>query len=113
MTKRITGRKLQAIRKYHQDLDPLCVECQRLGLPPRAWTQLDHIVALVNGGQDEPSNRQGLCDEHHKAKTEQDLGRPAPRRIGVDGFPEAQATPVPARSAEALHGAPRGRGRGK
>lgn len=102
--KRITGRKLQAIRAYHRSLNPLCVECQRLGVV-REWTQLDHIVALVNGGLDEPSNRQGLCDEHHKAKTEADLGRPAPRRIGVDGFPVPEASPVLPRGR---HGPARG-----
>ncbi len=59
--------------------------------PPvtRIWTQLDHIVALTNGGTNDDSNREGLCDECTKAKTARDLGheqRPR-RQIGADGFP--------------------------
>jgi 5-methylcytosine-specific restriction protein A len=72
--KRIRGRKLQDIRQRHFQEHPLCVQCQKNG-EARLATQLDHIVALTNGGEDIPSNRQGLCEPCHAAKTALDLGR--------------------------------------
>jgi 5-methylcytosine-specific restriction protein A len=87
--KRIRGRKLQEIRQAHFRMQPLCVQCLKLGRTSVA-TQLDHIVALVNGGQDVADNRQGLCDACHDLKTAQDLARIAPRRIGLDGFPVSE-----------------------
>lgn len=70
---RIRGRKLQHIRREHFRLHPLCVRCEELDIV-RLATELDHLVALTNGGEDVPSNRQGLCDEHHAIKTAADLG---------------------------------------
>jgi 5-methylcytosine-specific restriction endonuclease McrA len=80
-------------------MHPLCVRCQRKD-PPRvsAATQLDHIVALANGGkdfdEDQGTNRQGLCDSCHEEKTAEDLGyqHRARRIIGLDGFPIDDAT---------------------
>lgn len=60
-----------------------CLEQGRV----RAWTQLDHIVALTNDGEDTDENTQGLCDECHEAKTRKDLGQHEKQRIGVDGWP--------------------------
>jgi 5-methylcytosine-specific restriction protein A len=36
--------------------------------------QIDHIVARVNGGEDNDGNCQVLCIPCHAAKTEQDMG---------------------------------------
>lgn len=83
---RIRGRKLQEIRQAHFRANPLCVHCAARGRTTVA-TQLDHIVALVNGGKDERDNRQGLCDRCHDIKTAIDLGRAPAQRIGLDGFP--------------------------
>jgi 5-methylcytosine-specific restriction protein A len=47
---------------------PLCVECERLGLVVLA-TQRDHLVPLADGGLDDDSNTQGLCDTCHEAKS--------------------------------------------
>lgn len=69
---RITGSRLQKIRREHFERGPLCVECAKQGIT-RIWTELDHIVPLHKGGKDVDSNRQGLCTEHHLAKTKQDL----------------------------------------
>ncbi len=75
-TKRVTGRRLQALRAQLFDACPLCVECQRLGRV-RAATQRDHIKPLADGGVDDESNVQGLCDECHdiKSKLESAEGR--------------------------------------
>jgi len=90
MKDRIRGRKLQRIRDEWFSLHPLCVKCVEKGIY-RAATQLDHIVALTNGGldfdEDGGKNRQGLCDDCHDEKTRQDLGHTPRVRIGLDGFP--------------------------
>lgn len=82
---RIRGRKLQERRRAHFALHPLCARCLERGHTSLA-TELDHIVALTNGGGDGPENEQGLCGQCHKDKTQEDMGRTV-RRIGEDGWP--------------------------
>lgn len=88
--KRITGKRLQAIRASHFGRHPLCVRCQAK-TPPQVSlaTQLDHILALEHGGADTEDNRQGLCAECHKDKTAEEFGHTRRRkvRVGLDGFP--------------------------
>jgi len=67
-TKRITGRRLQAMRAALFADNPLCAECIRLHRVTLA-TQRDHIVPLCEGGADDAGNTQGLCDECHEAKS--------------------------------------------
>lgn len=67
-TKRITGRKLQRLRAELFSTNPLCVECAKQGHTTLA-TQRDHIVALTDGGADDESNTQGLCEPCHEAKS--------------------------------------------
>lgn len=67
-TKRITGRRLQAMRASLFQRNPLCVECQRLGRVTLA-TQRDHIVPLAEGGTDDEGNEQGLCYACHEVKS--------------------------------------------
>lgn len=72
---RIRGRKLQAIRAAHFRRNPLCVMCLDQGLV-RVATELDHVIALINGGVDslDPfENRAGLCADCHEVKTLADL----------------------------------------
>ena len=83
---RIRGRKLQRIRNEHFRINPLCVECLKEDRYVTA-TELDHIVALANGGTETKSNRQGLCKEHHDKKTKLDLKYKPKVKIGIDGFP--------------------------
>ena len=84
---RIAGDRLQRMRKAHFQAQPLCVRCQEQGRI-RAATELDHIIALVNGGTNDPENFQGLCSDCHEQKTRIDLGwKPRPK-IGLDGWPE-------------------------
>lgn len=88
--KRIRGRKLQAIRKRHFEQHPLCVECLKHGRITLA-TELDHIIALHNGGKDfdcdNGENRQGLCDDCHAKKTAKDLGHRETVAIDINGWP--------------------------
>ena len=67
-TKRITGRKLQSFRAALFTANPLCVGCASVGRTTRA-TQRDHILSLADGGADDDSNTQGLCDSCHEAKS--------------------------------------------
>ena len=84
-TKRITGRRLQAMRAELFTVNPLCAECERQGLA-RPAVQRDHIVPLEEGGADDPSNVQGLCLDCHDAKSKIEAARgrararPAPSR---------------------------------
>lgn len=92
MNERIRGRRLQRIRAAHFRDNPLCVRCKARGIVREA-TQLDHIVALVNGGKDVESNRQGLCDDCHAAKTAEDMGHRAKHGCDVSGFPASPDHP--------------------
>jgi 5-methylcytosine-specific restriction protein A len=66
--KRMTGRKLQAARARLFTANPLCVECDKHGRV-RLATQRDHRVPLSEGGADDDSNVQGLCDDCHEEKS--------------------------------------------
>lgn len=48
--------------------EPLCVECKKLGLVTLA-TQRDHVIPLAEGGLDDDTNEQGLCEPCHEAKS--------------------------------------------
>jgi 5-methylcytosine-specific restriction enzyme A len=86
-SQRIRGRKLMERRALWFMQHPLCVMCKREGRVSMA-TELDHIVALANGGKDDETNLQGLCADHHRIKTNNDLGYKPARAIGADGVPE-------------------------
>ena len=90
MTKRIRGRQLQTLRQRLFLINPLCVQCERAGRLSVA-TDLDHIVALVNGGGNEEENLQGLCTACHVDKTAVDLGQRVKPVIGLDGWPVIDA----------------------
>ena len=56
-----------------RDTSPWCVECEKEGvLMP--FDEVDHVIALENGGEDTDENRQGLCLMHHQRKTRLDNG---------------------------------------
>lgn len=65
---RITGNSLLKIRREHFARNPLCCMCTAEGRTGLA-TELDHITPLWKGGAEAPSNRQGLCHDHHQVKT--------------------------------------------
>ena len=83
---RIRGRALQALRARLLRQNPLCVICASKGRVTLA-TELDHAVALCNGGTNDESNLQGLCAECHKVKTAQDKGHKPRHSTGLDGWP--------------------------
>lgn len=81
--RRIRGHALQKIRAVHLARHPLCVRCLAKQPPvTRVATELDHVIPIVAGGADtlDPfENRQGLCDECHVEKTNEDASyRPVP-----------------------------------
>lgn len=74
---RITGWKLQARRKRLWTANPCCAMCGRLTEYPHGF-ELDHRVALCNGGEDTDDNCQILCcgeDGCHRKKTRDDMKR--------------------------------------
>lgn len=73
---RMTGRRLQARRLRLWAADPHCAGCGRLVAMHEF--ELDHKVALLNGGADVDENCQVLCvgpEGCHHRKTQADLGR--------------------------------------
>jgi hypothetical protein len=73
---------------------PLCVHCLRRGVV-KAAEEVDHVVALVNGGPDTDDNLQSLCVACHQVKTRTDLGVKVRPAIGLDGWPVDGGQPSP------------------
>ena len=80
-TKRIGGRRRQALRAALFAADPLCAECQRQGRVTLA-AERDHIVPLAEGGTEDASNTQGLCVPCHEKKSEAERQRAQRRARG-------------------------------
>lgn len=65
-----------AMRKQVLIEEPWCRECIRTGVtPPRRTVIADHVRNKAEGGSDDRSNYQGLCDKHSKAKTAREAAR--------------------------------------
>jgi 5-methylcytosine-specific restriction protein A len=86
MAERLRGRAGVEQRARRLAAEPLCRKCASKGVV-RAATVPDHIIALVNGGEDVDSNIQCLCRWHHEAKTREDLGQRQRVEIDPDGWP--------------------------
>ena len=64
----------------------LCQPCRREGRPTPA-AAVDHIKPKAKGGTDDHDNLQGICLEHHKAKSATDMA-PKPRlKYDANGWP--------------------------
>ena len=92
---RTASAKATGTRKFNQRIrpvvlrrDPVC----RLQLPGCTGqsTQVDHIVAVADGGSDHPSNLRGVCEHCHLKHT----GRQAAQaRWGTATPPERGSAP--------------------
>jgi 5-methylcytosine-specific restriction enzyme A len=61
--------KVRVFDRYHG----VCrCGCTRKILAGEQW-QADHIIALINGGENRESNLHPLLVEHHKSKTKEDV----------------------------------------
>jgi 5-methylcytosine-specific restriction protein A len=66
---RLRGRGLQRRNARLLRAAPLCDACRRVGRVREA-VEVDHIMALADGGSDrDEANLQTLCREHHDEKS--------------------------------------------
>lgn len=80
--RRITGRALQAMRARLFKREPLCRACRKQGRVTLA-TIRDHVVPLAEGGVDDETNEQPLCQVCSDEKTSEEAKRGVQReRIG-------------------------------
>jgi 5-methylcytosine-specific restriction protein A len=73
-TGRIRGRKLQQLRAELFRREPLCRLCAAKGETAVAVIR-DHVVPLAEGGTDDDSNIQPLCQTCSDAKTQAESKR--------------------------------------
>jgi 5-methylcytosine-specific restriction enzyme A len=71
---RIRGRKLQRLRARLFTNQPLCVLCLAIGRTTMA-TIRDHTIPLAEGGRDDETNEQPLCQMCSDAKTAEESRR--------------------------------------
>jgi len=64
--------------------NPLCVECMRAGRAAAA-EEVDHVIPLADGGDDDESNLQSLCKPCHMAKTAREAAARARGEISPPG----------------------------
>lgn len=67
-TPRMRGGSWMRRRAAWLSAHPLCVHCQESGRAEVA-TQVDHVIPLWKGGDDDESNYQSLCEPCHQEKT--------------------------------------------
>lgn len=73
-TPRLEGRQAVKRRALFLREHPLCQACQAKGRATEA-TEVDHIIPLAEGGEEEWENLQGLCGHHHREKTAAEAAR--------------------------------------
>jgi 5-methylcytosine-specific restriction endonuclease McrA len=84
---RLRGRALQRQRERVWLRDQgVCARCGHVTTFPSGF-EMDHIVALANGGTNDDANMQILHHECHEAKTNEDLGYTPKVATGLDGWP--------------------------
>jgi 5-methylcytosine-specific restriction protein A len=79
--RRLRGRAGQRDRRQILQEEPLCRMCLDEGRTEPS-VQVDHIKPLSEGGTEARSNKQGLCLDHHNAKSKAE--RAAARRPSID-----------------------------
>lgn len=60
------------VRQYLKD-NGICQCGCTMGIRPGDIWETDHIIAIVNGGENRESNLQTLLKAHHQAKTKADV----------------------------------------
>jgi 5-methylcytosine-specific restriction enzyme A len=76
---RVRGRRLQQFRAQLFAAQPWCVTCLELGRRTRA-TIRDHVIPLAEGGIDDETNTQALCQTCSDVKTQEEARRGVQRR---------------------------------
>jgi 5-methylcytosine-specific restriction enzyme A len=66
--KRVTGRRLQRMRANLFRRQPLCEVCLGKGVTTPA-TIRDHRIPLAEGGADDETNEQAICEPCHAEKS--------------------------------------------
>jgi 5-methylcytosine-specific restriction protein A len=71
-----SGHAAAKIRKQVLAEEPICRPCQAK-TPPRvtASEEVDHIIALEDGGAEDRDNMQGICRACHLSKTAEEAKR--------------------------------------
>jgi 5-methylcytosine-specific restriction protein A len=59
------------VRIAHLRREPLCRFCAERGVTTPA-TEVDHVVAMADGGAHDPSNLRSLCKSCHSRRTARD-----------------------------------------
>jgi 5-methylcytosine-specific restriction protein A len=76
MVKRIRGRALQERNARIFKAEPLCRICRTKGRITEA-VEVDHIIALCNGGTEQVHNLQPVCEECNDLKAIAEQGQHA------------------------------------
>lgn len=96
--KRGYDHKWRYIRSLFLKQNPLCKECQRVA------TDVDHIIALRDGGTNKFTNLQALCHSCHSRKTARENNRWGKRNVRDGGMgsnpldPKRQDRPIQSRA---------------
>lgn len=70
---RVRGRKLQKLRKQLYQREQNCRVCGVFLLPHQMIR--DHVIPLIDGGADDSSNEQAICESCHALKTQKEALR--------------------------------------
>jgi 5-methylcytosine-specific restriction protein A len=85
--RKLTGRPWRRLREQVMVRDKwLCQVCMAAGRYTEA-TEVDHIKALANDGDDKPENLRAICGPCHFTKTLRDCGIQEKVAVGNDGWP--------------------------
>lgn len=109
----VTPRRPMTKKRRREVLDRCGHRCARAGCNVTSGLEIDHIICLALGGEDEDHNLEPLCGPHHREKTNADLeaiARARRRRLkaeGVEtrqkkiiaspGFQKGKSAPIPSR----------------
>ena len=101
---RLRGAELQQRRRLLFQQEPLCRACRQQERVSPA-TVRDHIIPLGEGGTEDESNAQPLCQDCHDAKTKEEARR-GRRRAAVSTPSTATTSWLKARRAATITGRP-------